>query len=98
MKAPSYLSKNAKQWWKKLEDQYEFTNDTYMLLITLLECFDEYQKARELLTKGGPLIKSKNGVIKKNPCIELLKVSRSQFLATWRLLGFNISPPDGLRR
>jgi P27 family predicted phage terminase small subunit len=97
MKCPSHLSKAAVKWWNELCEQYDFTPDSFMLLVTLLETFDEYQQARKLILKNGSLIRGKNGIVKKNPAVELLKVSRSHFLATWRLLGFNVQSPADMR-
>lgn len=99
MKPPAHLSKESKVWWRKLEHQYDIDEGSFIILKTALEAYDETQRARAQLEKHGTLIMNpKTKAIHKNPAIELLKISRSQFLQAWRLLGFQVEPPGDVGR
>ena len=98
MRVPKHLSREAQGWWKKITSQCDFDDTAYLLIETMFECYDEFKEARGNLKKYGPLIKAKSGAIHRNPSIEALKIARSQFLQSWRLLNLSMEPPGEIGR
>jgi P27 family predicted phage terminase small subunit len=97
MKAPNHLSAEAKRWWRRIDAQWKLDDSNYLILTTALEAFDEMRTAQNTIKKYGVVVKSKD-VVKKNPALELLKISRSHFLQAWRLLNFGVEPPGAVGR
>ena len=97
MKPPTHLSKETREWWRKIEKSWTLDDAAYILLKTALEAYDEMHQAKAILKKEGVTIKTKTN-IKKHPALEMLKVARSQFLASWRMLNFGIEPPGEIGR
>ncbi len=98
MKPPNHLSSEARNWWKKIDAEWSLDDNNYLILLTALEAFDEMRSAQATLKKYGMVVKSKTDVVKKNPALELLKISRSHFLQAWRLLNFGVEPPGEIGR
>jgi P27 family predicted phage terminase small subunit len=93
-KPPKHLSKEAKDIWKRINDEWELDASGVVILTTALEGFGEMRKAQALVEKFGLIIKTKTGQLKKNPAVEMIKISRGQFLHAWKMIGFNIEPPN----
>jgi len=98
MKPPNHLSAEGKKGWRKIDAQWKLDDGNYLILLTALESFDEMRTAQNTIKKYGVVVKSKTDVVKKNPALELLKISRSHFLQAWRLLNFGIEPPGAVGR
>jgi P27 family predicted phage terminase small subunit len=98
MKPPNHLSLESKKWWRKILESWELDDSSFILLKTALEAYDEMTNARATIKKFGFLLKSPTGIPHKNPAIEVLKISRSQFLQAWRMLNFGIEPPGEIGR
>jgi len=93
MKPPIHLSAEAKKWWRKVTSKWEIDESAFLLLEVSLEALDEMRVAQKTLKKEGAIIRGKNGVMKKSPALEFLKLSRSHFLQSWRMLGLQLEPP-----
>ena len=96
MRAPKNLTKLAKKIYRKITSEWELDPSADLLLVTALEAWDEYQAARKQLQAEGYTVKNpKTGLVRKHPSVEILKISRAQFLMAWRSLNLDIAPPEG---
>lgn len=103
---PKGLGAHGRKLWDELTIEWEFSEADHFLLKTLCELYQEFQEHRATLKKEGSCIHTGDGMIRKHPASELLKVARNQFLMTWRLLNLRDPleapkvgrPPGGLGR
>lgn len=100
----SKLSKEAKAIQKKISSEWELDTSAQLLLISALECYDEFKKAKQDVDRYGYMIKSKTGIPHANPALMAMKISRGQFIQLWKALhlDFEEAPlpgrPPGDRR
>ena len=55
-KPPDHLSREAKSWWQKINEEWELGIDALLVLRGALEAFDRCEQARKLLEKEGPVL------------------------------------------
>ena len=90
---PKHLSKEAKQIWRRLVDEYGI-NDAggTEILRTGLEAFDRAQAARASIDKTGLLIKDRFGAIKPHPLIACERDARAAYLSALKQLQLDVEP------
>ena len=98
MKPPKHLSSESKKWWKKIEEGWNLTSDSYILLKVALEAYDEITDAKAAIKKHGTIVKYPSGVIRPNPAYMILRIARQNFLQAWKMLNFGIEPPGEIGR
>lgn len=93
MEAPKHLSRESKEIWIEMQQNYDLDNDTYLLLKVALENYDRLQECRKIIAVSGIIIENQcTGNKHINPAIMAEKVATSQFLQAWRLLGVGENP------
>lgn len=93
IRPPGHLSKEAKQIWKKLTEEYGISdNGGKEILRAGLEAFDRAQKARENIDRVGLLVKDRFGAVKPHPLISCERDARAAYLQALRQLNFDIEP------
>jgi P27 family predicted phage terminase small subunit len=97
IRAPKHLSKEAKQWWRQLYDEYQITDSAgRLILLGLVEAFDRMRKAQEIILAEGEMIKDRFEQMKAHPLITVEKDSRSAVLAGLKALNVDLEPPNSM--
>jgi P27 family predicted phage terminase small subunit len=99
-RAPRHLSRDARQLFTAIVDEYELEPHHLAILITSLEAFDRSCQARDLVVGSGILIKGRLGDIRVNPAVAIERNARTQFLAGIKALGLDLealTPPKQRR-
>ena len=92
---PGHLSPESKAIWADIEANWDLDGHSRTILQVSLEAFDQMRTAQELVSKVGLVFKTKSGQIKLNPAVQAVKVARSQFLHSWKMLNLGGEPPEG---
>jgi hypothetical protein len=82
-----------KEFWRKVNDEYELESDALLILRTACEQFDRAQQAREDIAKNGFSIGNR-----VNPALAVEKVAVGLFLRSVRQLGLDIVAPGPIGR
>jgi P27 family predicted phage terminase small subunit len=99
LKIPATIkTKEGRKIWKDVTNNWELDESMIILLTVALEAFERLQQAKRILDKTGLIIKTPSGQVKKNPCVEVEKVSRQNFLMAWRMLNLGIESPGAVGR
>ena len=92
-RAPGVLSKEARAWWKKLIREYSVDDDYGLLILqTALEAFDRMRQAQAVIATEGLQFTDRYGQAKCHPATVVEKDSRSQMLASFKVLNLDIEP------
>ena len=65
-----------------------------VLLQTALEALDRREEARKVINKDGIVTVSPSGLKRAHPALKIEKESTAAFLQAWRMIGFNLEPPQ----
>lgn len=99
-KPPAGLSPQAKRLWRRIFDASDIDEVARPLLDAYCEDFDERQEGRAILAREGPVIVDKTaaGLERKrlHPAQAIVHNATGRMLRTWRLLGFDQVPPEGV--
>jgi len=91
--APRHLSTDAQDWWQRLTDEYDITDNAGLLLLqTALEAFDRMKAAAKRITKDGEAIEDRFGQVKPHPLLPAERDARSQMLAALKQLNLDVEP------
>lgn len=90
---PKHLTKEAKNLWKAILEDYSLEASERATLKTALEHYDRMNAAREVITAEGFTITDPSGRARVHPAVQVEKEARSGFLQAWRLLALNEEPP-----
>ena len=92
-KAPSHLSADAKQWWRKLISEYDINDPAGLLLLqTGMEAFDRLKMAQAEIAKDGQMIADRFGQMKPHPLLTTERDARSQLLLAIKGLNLDLLP------
>ena len=95
-KPPKTLSREAKAWWRKLITEYQIEDEAgYLLLMTGLESFDRMRQAQAALAEDGLTVTDRFGQAKAHPLCVVERDSRSQMLASLKMLNLDVEPLRG---
>lgn len=98
-KAPGHLSKEAKQVWKELIDEYGIDDAAGLRIMRVsLEAFDRAQAARAAIDRDGLTVIDKAGQVKSHPLLPHERDSRAAFLAGLKALQLDLEPIKGIGR
>ncbi|MGV8057876.1 MAG: hypothetical protein AB2L12_07645 [Smithellaceae bacterium] len=91
--APKHLSKEAKEIWKELIDEYSIADAAGLRILRVsLESFDRAQSARVAIDKDGMTVIDKAGQVKSHPLLPIERDSRAAFLAGMKALNLDLEP------
>jgi len=93
MNPPKHLSRTAKAWWKKIQDEYGIEDQAgQLLLVTALEAFDRMKQAAAQIEEDGPQVQDRFGQLKAHPLLTVERDSRAQMLAALKQLNLDLEP------
>ena len=96
--APKGLSATARQWWKKIHQEYELLEpDRLLLLEAGLQSYDRWQAARAVLDREGVTVLDRFSQAKMHPLFFVERDSRLSMLRSFRQLGLDLAPLDEAR-
>jgi P27 family predicted phage terminase small subunit len=79
MKAPRYLSKDAKSWWNSVNDEYALDQHHYKLLEMACSTWDRCTSARKVIDQFGATYVDRYGQPKSRPEVAIERDSRIAF-------------------
>ncbi len=92
-KAPGHLSKEAKSWWDKFQNEYGVSDEAGLLLMqTAMEAFDRMKEAQGILANDGLMVKDRFDQPKSHPLLTTERDSRAQMMAAIKALNFDLEP------
>jgi P27 family predicted phage terminase small subunit len=99
IRAPSHLSKEAKQIWHKLVVEYGIDDAGGLEILRAgLEAFDRAQKARQSIDKIGLLVKDRFAAVKPHPLIACERDARAAYLQALKQLNMDLEPLKDIGR
>jgi len=95
-KPPKHLSVEARRWWARITECYEFDGDDAALLLlqTAMEAFDAMRLAAAVLQRDGWLQPDRFGVVRPHPMAAVLRDSRAAMMRALKALNFDVAPPE----
>ena len=95
-KPPENLSHEAKQWWRKLADEYALDDAAALLILqTALEALDRMRAAQEAITSDGEIVKDRFGQFRAHPAVTIERDARAAMLAALKALNLDLEPLRG---
>ena len=98
MKPPNSISKAAQTWWQEILEVHPLPESQRMVLIIIMEAWDDYQRARaQMIEDGGESFHDRYDQPRKHPLSDSMRFHRRQVLDGWKQLGISAdkipSPP-----
>jgi P27 family predicted phage terminase small subunit len=92
-RAPSHLSREARQIWKSLVEEYGINDAGGLeILKTGLEARDRFTGARVKINADGMTIFDRHGTEKGHPLLAAERDARAQWLAALKMLNLDVEP------
>lgn len=93
MKAPGNLSREAKEIWQKIQDEYQIEDKAGLTILnTAMEAYQTMKDAQKIIGVDGLTVKDKFGQVKAHPLCSVLRDNRAQFLQGLKHLNLDIEP------
>ena len=92
-KPPGHLSKQSKDWWLWVTNEFELEEHHLKLLTAASEAWDRYQQARRRLKKRGLTYEDRFGAPRARPEVQIERDNRIAFARLLRELDLDIEPP-----
>lgn len=93
MRAPTHLSKDGKNWYKKIATEYAIDDDAGLLLLqTAMEAFDRMKAAARRIDKDGEAVMDRFNQVKPHPLLPAERDARAQMLSALKQLNLDIEP------
>lgn len=92
MKPPTYLSKDAREWWLAVADGYALEAQDQRLLTEACSAWDRAQEARAILAKDGIVVPDRYGKPKEHPAVRIEVQNRVLYARLLRQL--DLPAPD----
>lgn len=91
--APKHLSTPAKDWWRRIMQEFEIEDEAGRLLLqTALEAFDRMRDAQAAVERDGAAVKDRFDQVKPHPLLTTERDARSQMLAALKQLNLDVEP------
>jgi len=92
-KAPRSLSREAKRWWNRLQNEYLIEDEAGKLILeTALLSFDRMREAQVILETEGMTILDRFGQKKAHPLCAVERDARSGMLQYLKALNLDVEP------
>src|SRR6266851_6687279 len=95
--APTHLSRESQEFYRKTVDYYELDSHHLLLLVKALEAFDVAEKCRKILDKEGLVYLDRFNAPRARPETKILNDSRNAVKNIFRELGFDLSDDNSSR-
>jgi len=93
MEAPKHLTKEARQWWEKITNEYDITDQAGRLLLqTAMEAHDRLKQAQAAIKRDGATVKDRFDQDKPHPLLTTERDARSQMMAALKALNLDLEP------
>jgi P27 family predicted phage terminase small subunit len=93
MKPPKNLSREAKNLWRKIQDEYQITDEAGLLILaTGLEAFDRMRQAQTILEAEGMTTLDRFQQPRPHPAATIERDSRSALLGALKQLNLDLEP------
>lgn len=92
-KPPGHLSKQGKDWWLWVTNEFELEEHHFKLLTAACESWDRTQQARRRLKKYGLTYQDRFGAPRARPEVSIERDNRLAFARLLRELDLDIDPP-----
>jgi Phage terminase, small subunit len=89
---PRHLSREAKDWWKRINENWELDDAALLILQSALEAFTRMKLAQKQIEKDGLTIEDRFGMPKENPAIAIERKSRDSMIRALKSLNLDIEP------
>jgi phage terminase small subunit len=94
-RAPQYLSKGSRAFWRHVIGVYEFEPHHVKLLTLLCEALDRGERARQAIASDGAYLPDRFGQLKAHPAVAVERHARIAAVRLTRELDLDGSPePD----
>lgn len=92
-KTPKHLSKESRQLWGRLLDEYEITDEAGLLILqTAMEARDRMKDAAAIIKAEGLQLPDRFGQMKAHPLTTVERDSRAAMLAALKALNLGLEP------
>jgi P27 family predicted phage terminase small subunit len=88
-KMPKGLSTEARQWWRKVMNQYDMDSAGIMLLTQALQTLDRLREVQAQIGKEGLVVTNAQGQTKANPLLKVENDCKTCLLRYWKSLGLD---------
>jgi P27 family predicted phage terminase small subunit len=93
MKAPKNLSREGKNLWRRIQDEYGITDEAGLLILaTALESFDRMRQAQDILSNEGMTTTDRFGQARAHPAATIERDSRAAMLGALKQLNLDLEP------
>jgi P27 family predicted phage terminase small subunit len=93
MKPPKNLSRESRNLWRRIQDEYGITDEAGLLILaTGLEAFDRMRLSQEILSNEGMTTTDRYGQPKAHPMTTVERDSRAAMLAALKQLNLDLEP------
>lgn len=93
MKPPKNLSREAKNLWRKIQDEYAISDEAGLLILaTGLEAFDRMRQAQDILKAEGMTTLDRFQQPRPHPAATIERDSRAAMLAALKQLNLDLEP------
>lgn len=89
---PAHLSAEAKEWWQRLTEQYEFEDHSLLILASALEAFDRMRQAQKLIKRDGITFIDRFGQRRQHPATLVERDAKGVLLRHLKALGLDLEP------
>lgn len=97
--APKKLSQEARNWWRKIIDEYEISDEAgFLILQTSLEAFDRMRDAQKIIKTEGMTNSDRFGQPRLHPACTIERDARAQFMQGLKALNLDIEPLRAIGR
>ena len=92
--APKHLGKRAKEFWRQLDAELEFTTADRERLLVCCQCLDAIDQADAEIRKHGMFDRDRYGSARTNPAVIVSRDARALLLRSLRELSIDIEVPE----
>ena len=90
---PKHLSKEGQALWKRLQTEYEITDEAgFLLLQTAMEAHDRMKECQKIIGKEGLQLPDRFGQMKAHPLTVTERDSRSAMMQAVKSLNLDLEP------
>jgi P27 family predicted phage terminase small subunit len=93
MKAPKTLSREAKNLWRGIQEEYSIEDAGGLAILQAgLEAFDTMRRCQKIIGREGMQLPDRFGQMKAHPLLTVERDSRAQMLGALKQLNLDLEP------
>lgn len=94
---PSDLSKNSKEWYQEIINEYELEAHHLKILLAAAEALDRIEEARKVIKQEGSYYRDRFDQPKAHPALDVERNNKILFARLVRELGLDLGNSDNSR-